>query len=378
MNFTTLVSQLDQHNEEIVLLVKKFNIKTLIIIYLKDEKKQIKDIDIAYKTIIPNCNITYEEIKLGDIESIRDVIKKNTGALINFAGGSRINSLILLKLAMESNMQGIYVDMANKIRYVFTEDYRVINNQLNDMNIEEIISLAGAKIIEEGSSLCKKEEIIAITNAILDNLPTWHKYKYRLYDNDTFIHNYKDNSKLTINKKKLNNEESSLIRQCLQYLKNIDGIRYSEDTESVQVLFNNYYLKGFLFKSGTWLEVVTHFEINKIKSIDESKSGVSFIWNTEENRVMNELDVIAVKDNVLICISCKDSQRYDEDALNELQVYSERLGGKDTIKILVATKPPIKKCVIDRAKEMGIHIVIIEKDRNAFRKKLQLIIENKT
>ena len=29
-------------------------------------------------------------------------------------------------------------------------------------------------------------------------------------------------------------------------------------------------------------------------------------------KIRNELDVIAVKDSVLICISCKDSEKYDE------------------------------------------------------------------
>ncbi|ETJ28948.1 hypothetical protein Q604_UNBC16505G0001, partial [human gut metagenome] len=33
-------------------------------------------------------------------------------------------------------------------------------------------------------------------------------------------------------------------------------------------------------------------------------------------KVRNELDVLAVKDSVFICISCKDSEKYDEDALN--------------------------------------------------------------
>ena len=74
----------------------------------------------------------------------------------------------------------------------------------------------------------------------------------------------------------------------------------------------------------------------------------------------------------------KDSDKYDEDALNELQVYSERLGGRNAIKILVATKQPVKKTVLDRAKEMNINIVILDKNIDIFKKVLIDLIKKKT
>ena len=86
------------------------------------------------------------------------------------------------------------------------------------------------------------------------------------------------------------------------------------------------------------------------------------------------MDVLAVKDSVLICISCKDSEKYDENALNELAVYSDRLGGKKTRKILVATKPPCKECVMNRAKAMNIDIVVLERNIEKFKKTLIEII----
>ena len=58
-------------------------------------------------------------------------------------------------------------------------------------------------------------------------------------------------------------------------------------------------LKGFIFKSGTWLEVLTKNIIEEIKSIDDIKSGLLFLWNDKESRVKNELDVVAIKDSVL-------------------------------------------------------------------------------
>lgn len=58
-------------------------------------------------------------------------------------------------------------------------------------------------------------------------------------------------------------------------------------------------------------------------------------------------------------------------------MYSKRIGGKNTKKILVATKPPCKKCVYERAKAMGINLVIVNSDINIFRKNLSNIINDR-
>ena len=204
----------------------------------------------------------------------------------------------------------------------------------------------------------------------------WHQYKQRLYDNNTFIHNYKDCYKVTINKNKLNLEELDLVNKSIDYLHKLNGLEFREDDEEIKVTFKNDYLKGFIFKSGTWLEVLTHMITNEIKEVDEVKSGLIFSWGKDAREIKNELDVVAIRDSILICISCKDSDKYDEDALNELNVYSERLGGKDTIKILVSTKEPNKTTVRKRAQEMGIKLIILEKDINKFKKTLRNSILN--
>lgn len=101
-----------------------------------------------------------------------------------------------------------------------------------------------------------------------------------------------------------------------------------------------------------------------------------FLWNNGRKTVRNELDVIAVKDSVPICISCKDSDKYNEMALNELNVYANKIGGKNAYKILVATKEPIKEPVKMRAKEMGIHLVIFDGNEEKFINKIRKIIIN--
>jgi len=374
MDFDTLISQQDAHNEINILLAKKFKIKNLIYIISPKDKNKIEEIDKLFKDKIPSCLVKYETVELGDFENLKNIIRDYKNALINLSGGETINSLFLLKLSSDLNIQSIYVDLSNKKRYIFADNCRVIKKALKDMTIDEVIKSAGANITQDSSELCSKEEIVEITNIILNNLPIWYKNKQRLYDNNTFIHNYKDTSKVIVNKEVLKDEEIQLVKKSLRYFKRIGGVEYHEENNNIIVEFKNNYLKGFIFKSGTWLEVVTHLTMKEINEIDETRSGVVFNWSNESQDVRNELDVISIKDSILICISCKDSEKYDEDALNELQVYSERLGGKNAIKILVATKPPVKELIILRAKEMGISLVIIDKDIAKFKNKLAEII----
>ena len=62
-------------------------------------------------------------------------------------------------------------------------------------------------------------------------------------------------------------------------------------------------------------------------------------------------------------------------ALNELNVYANKIGGKNAYKILVATREPSKGPVTIRAKEMGIHIVIFDGDENKFINQIRKILE---
>lgn len=374
MIFETIVSQYDKHNEVILLLFKKFKPKKLVFtISNKDEGLEVLD---NYKAIFPKTKIIFEVIKEGNINDIENVISKYDSMLINLVGGERINALMLFKLALERNIQSIYVDLLGKIRYVFKDNVRVIDKALDDLYLDDIIEISGAKIVHDSSEICNKPIIINLCKIILKKIDLWHQYKQRLYDNNTFIHNYKDCYKVTINKNKLNLEELDLVNKSIDYLHKLNGLEFREDDEEIKVTFKNDYLKGFIFKSGTWLEVLTHMITNEIKEVDEVKSGLIFSWGKDAREIKNELDVVAIRDSILICISCKDSDKYDEDALNELNVYSERLGGKDTIKILVATKEPNKTTVRKRAQEMGIKLIILEKDINKFKKTLRNSILN--
>lgn len=369
MEFDIIISQFDRHNEIGMMLARKFNSKTLVILTADKNKDKLLDMINIYKELLPNCKIEYRLIEIGDSKEISNILSYyiDKNVLINLTGGEVINSLSLQRQAIEFNIQCIYVDLLSQKRYVFGENSRLISDALEDIKIQDIMNLSGISIIRDSDNLFKKKEIIEISRHILNNLQVWDKYKHRLYDNEVFIHAYDKPLEISINMDLLEDEEYKLLNNVLDYLKNIDAIKCIDKTNKLDVYFKDNYLKNFLFKSGTWLEVLTNLAFKEIRDIDEVKCGVEFFWSKDVSRVMNELDVIAAKDSILVCVSCKDSSRYDDKALNELLVNSDRIGGQEVIKLLVATKLPDKGVVLDRADEMNIKIIIINPDFEKFK-----------
>lgn len=376
MKCNVLVNLLDVHNEANLIAIESIKPKKVIYLISEDLINIYEEIKKYHENNLFNIEIESIKIDSGDIYKIQSILDnlfiKDT--IVNVTGGKRINSLILLNTALNNGFNCIYVDVLASKWYNLGEKISEVKSKFNDIYLDDILKISGANMIVDSTDLSKRKDIINITKKIYSNLDIWYKYKQRLYDNSIFIHDYKDNKKIIIDLRLLNKTELCILDRCLEYLLNKNEIIYKNENDTIIVEFLNNYLKGFIFKSGTWLEVLTNVVVEEISEIDEVRNGVVFLWDDKENKVKNELDVLAVKDSVLICISCKDSEKYDENALNELAVYSDRLGGKKTRKILVATKPPCKECVMNRAKAMNIDIVVLERNIEKFKKTLIEII----
>lgn len=377
MNVDILINQLDEHNQANILATKKFNPKEVLFIYDKNNETLMDSVKKYYENYIPNVKFNKIIINEGEIDKLIKVINenKNRNILVNLTGGSRVNSLALLNISKDNLLNSIYVDIKNKSLYTFEKDIKVIKEEYEDMQLDNLIKASGGELLNDASNLCDKDDLIYLTKRIYENLELWHKYKQKLYDSSIFTHDYQDTKRVTIKTELLSEEEKGILSKILSKLNEINGIDYSNDSNNeIHVNFKNEYLKSFIFKSGTWLEVATNIMISQIKEIDEVKSGVMFLWNDKSKIVRNEVDVVAVKDSIPICISCKDSDKYNEDALNELDVYSNQIGGEKVYKILVATKEPVKAAVKERAKEMGINLIIFNGNEEKFISEIKNII----
>lgn len=379
MNYDFIITILDEHNESSILLAEKLKPKEIIYLYKKDEElKVLNSLRQFYLNKFPNCNFSDEKLGKDTISSIEEIIKrmksKNTAICLN--QGDKKDILIMYTLALKHNIDGFFLDIPKEeLLKLNLESVQCEKCNFVDLDVEDIIDSIGASIVVDSTEISEINVIETMTNYIADNLNLWKKYKIRLSDNSVFIHDESNPRIIKIDKELLSREEVMLLDKILNFLEKNGQIKVKELEQCLKVTFQNEFIKGFIFKSGTWLEVLTKNIIEEIKSIDDIKSGLLFLWNDKESRVKNELDVVAIKDSVLICVSCKDSKKYDEVALNELNVYSEQLGGENVIKILVATHPPIKSSISKRAKEMGINLVVFDGNKKSFKEELEKIIK---
>lgn len=381
MNIEVLINQLDEHNESNILATKNLKPKKVIFIYEEKDKGLCENIKKYYLENFKNILFEKIEINEGELHKIIDLIDnyKNKEVIVNLTCGSKLNTIALVTASKQNKIKSIFIDIKNKRSYLIDENIKELELEYEDMVLDEIVKASGGEIINDSSILGESEELKYLTKKIYNNLDLWHKYKQKLYDGNIFNHDYEDSTKVNINTNFLEKDEEDILNKILIKLKELKGINYSKDKdELIKVTFNNKYLKSFIFKSGTWLEIATSMMISEIKEIDEVKSGVIFLWDDKNKELKNEVDVLAIKDSIVICISCKDSNKYDEAALNELDVYATQLGGDKVFKILVATKEPLKALVKSRAKEMGINIVIFDGDENKFKNSIRNIITIKS
>lgn len=373
MKVDVLINQVDKHNEFNILATRRYNPEKVIFIYKKEDESCLKSLKKYYNTYLPSISFQEHVVIEGDIKELSRIIYDNKSKciLLNLTGGSRINSLEMLHICKSNSIKSLYIDIKNKYLYTFDNEVEIIKEEFEDLELYKIIKASGGEVVNDSTELSSKDDLILITKEIYKNLELWHMYKQKLYDPNIFIHYAEDSQIIDINLELLNKEEKDILNKVLIYLKKIGGIDYSNEKEKIRVFFKNKYLKSFIFKSGTWLEVATNNIINEIEEIDEVRSGVIFLWSDKSKVVRNELDVVAVKDSVAICISCKDSDKYNENALNELDVYSNKIGGRNVYKILVATKEPIKLSVRDRAKEMGISLIIFDGNEEKFKRQIK-------
>ena len=379
MNYDFIITILDEHNESSILLAEKLKPKEIIYLYKKDEElKVLNSLRQFYLNKFPNCNFSDEKLGKDTISSIEEIIKrmKSKNIAICLNQGNKKDVLIMYTLALKHNIDGFFLDIPKEeLLKLNLESVQCEKCNFVDLDVEDIINSIGASIVVDSTEISEINIIETMTNYIASNLDLWKKYKIRLSDNSVFIHDESNPRNIKIDKELLSREEVLLLDKILNFLEKNSQIKVKELEQCLKVTFQNEFIKGFIFKSGTWLEVLTKNIIEEIKSIDDIKSGLLFLWNDKESRIKNELDVVAIKDSVLICVSCKDSKKYDEVALNELNVYSEQLGGENVIKILVATQPPIKSSISKRAKEMGINLVVFDGNKKAFKEELEKIIK---
>lgn len=378
MNFDLLINIFDSHNEASILLTEKYKPKNILFFYMNGyEVVQLEKLKSYYEEKFPECRFDYQKLDINNPIEIEKVITSYEGleGVCNLTSGKKLATLLIYTFCMKHNIDCRYIDIKNAKMIVLSKDGVTIESDVFvDLDIEDILKSIGASIIVDSTDAYNDKAILEFSYWISENMQKWDILKAMLQDTSIFIRDENNPDFLKVAKDKIPQDNKTFLKERFNFLESENQIKLNEDTDFYKIYFQNDFIKTFLFKSGTWLEIITQDAVESFKDIDDVKSGLLFLWNNDRTKVRNELDVVAMKDCVMICISCKDSKKYDECALNELNVYANQIGGENVVKILVATKEPAKGTVMQRAKEMDINIVIFDGDMKKFKSEILSII----
>lgn len=357
------------------------NLKPKNIIFISDDAEELEDFENIKGHILSKLPLVTVESRLLDsvfYKELLDIITtySKNDTVINLSRGNRLLNLLAFKICEEKGYTGVFSNMDRElILNLTTKEPTAIKFSLEEMNIDDLIASAGGKILNENTKFYNDKKVNQLMTYILSNYNMWSNLKYILRNNL-----YMESSEfyplnITIN--------TRIIKDFYKYMPffekchELEILKISIGKHNSLVLeFKNHNYKSLLLKAGTWLEIIVYKAVKSIASMDDVRAGVVFLWDSDDERVKNEADVLATANSQLIYISCKDTQKYDEIALNELEVYAERMGGEEAIKILVSTSPPVKNTILLRAEEMGIHVIIFKGDEEKLRDRIESICKS--
>nr|WP_302595122.1 DUF1887 family CARF protein [uncultured Cellulosilyticum sp.] len=378
-----LIHFIENFNDEMALLTKILAPKQVVLVssekltpqsklqqvlnYMKSERIQVETQVVFYE----------QEEPLELTEQLLPYLKEE--AAVNLAGTSPLEALLMTNLKNKYKVTMLYPDIRQNRLYVFRQDQlevQILSKVIGSLEVKDYLALGGGLVLQDEKSKYETPLYEAMLHFLLEHYEDIFSKIKHLFKPTTlhFSAPYEKEFYFEIGRLDLEREHQIALRHYLEYLKEIKWIRRFEEYKvSTRVYAQNKEIEHYL-SSGAWLEHVTYYYMKSIPGIRDVHTGFKFAWHTTEKHVHNELDVVATLNNHLICISCKDTDKYDYQTLNELEVYATRLGGPESIKILVTTMPPIKSSTLDRAKGMGIHIIQIEDSLKTLSDKLNTLV----
>ena len=357
-------------------LVSIFAFKPQKVIFLYDKERvsqeDLDNLKNACKTRINNIVFESIPIEFHNIDKIyricKRVINRNPNCFFDITGTREISTIAMYLVCKKKFIPIFSIDMANKtLINIYGCNYLVNGFMLPKMSIESLFQFHGVSIT--GSNHPKPAadiyaNILKFCEFIFKDIPKWKEVCFFLQTAlGTISTEYKPMqfaSKRHIKTSHANislNDTSILyLAEQLGFLRNL----YIDD-ENITFSFKNDITKKYMTDFGTWLELYVFIKIQQDPMFNDVRISTKINWNTHKqniNEITNEIDVTFFYGIRPVFISCKLSEP-SSDALQELSVYSNYLGGKYS-KCILVTLSTIKKDrahIFVRAEDMNISII---------------------
>jgi hypothetical protein len=374
MKCKTLINIIGKYNHYNILAALNLEPEQMVFIRTSKEAESYENARVCLSKKFPQAILIEQVIDELHPEDLAKIIDKYDGpdTYINLSGGSKLMSLLTLQASKNSKAILIYIDIDNGKIMVISEQLRELMPINVELTVEDIVCSTGAEIVSYSTNMYEKKEFRELVGYLVANYDMWEPVK-EILRNSHIVMQFE--LKPLCIEVLTNNLTTLHLKAIERFLKILQAeqliVNYEYYYDHIEFTFVDREAKSFVMTAGSWLEALTYSCIKELKEVNNAISGMLFVWE-EEIQVHNELDVVASVNSHLVCISCKDTDKYDVEQLNELEVYSEHLGGRKVTKILVSTQEPSRgEMIYQRAQEMGIKIVLFNGDVDLFKEELQ-------
>lgn len=261
----------------------KEKIKKHILVYDSDDKNiakrvktAIKELNLRYKLSQTITLIEVDEDSKSDMLQIQNRLKEESGTLyLNATNADMALVVVLSGFVLHHNGKVIAYDAKENSYNLITKN-GFTNHHINkSMKIEDFLTLSGYKLQEE----IDKNEIYAFRKSIL-----------------YIFHNFKE---FFIVRNLLYKNLSLFVKKYPIYANHLYNLGIMENGEVIKPI--SYF--GTLFEQFIFLQLA-HYDFDDIK-VGASINFHSIVDQETKLQVMNEFDILAIKNNHIYTVECK-------------------------------------------------------------------------
>lgn len=359
------------------------------VVYLYD-KRLVKKADVHHlfkgcQAHLPELYMEKYLVETSDIFAIEEILRKVIceceDCSIDLTGGPDLMVVAGYKMGMEYALPLLHVDMQRK-QMINLQNPEAAGLPLASLTLEDYIFVTGAYLLGYSKKAPEPDlygKVLSMCHLVFFHLQEWKEtclYLQTVMAKRAGLE-FHGAPYITLKNGQKMSPSAKLLEGAVRY-GFIEELQIPGD--GVHFRFVSQDTKESMLTYGSWLELFTYIHVNEIEGFGGARLGMSLDWNAYDGVEIlgNEIDVTFIKDSIPIFISCKLTEP-DADAIHELMVIRNRLGGKYGKGVLVSFSDMKRQNTPMNRKARELDILVLDKNdilapdfRNRFR---NLILE---
>ncbi len=323
-------------------------------------------VEIDYISVERYC---YEKI----VETLERIIKIHDDVIFDLTGGKELVLVAMGAVAQKYNVPMLQIDVKTNEVIKISNCDSLPNYGQAIISVRESFALNGGQILESkfNTSLSNEyaDDILKVWQVARKGCTEWNSKVISLLTLE------KNCARSIRGRTVCLNLSSGQCKPDYEFLNKLKMagliVEYKREPHCLTYSYKSEQVKECISKSGNALELYTYLTATAVAReregfFDGIESGVSVSWerlnnlNSYGTKTVNEIDVVMMRDSIPVFVSCKNG-KISKDALYELKTVADQLGGKHSVKLLVATiisdTAASRELFLKRAKDMDIKVI---------------------